>query len=92
MSFSNAFETNVLTYGFTTGSTTRPTVWYVELYTVAPTDAGGGTPVTGGGYVRQAVTTLRRKNGPLQRRIMARLLLLAFSTRHPAEISWRLLL
>ena len=25
---------------------------WIELYTVAPTDAGGGTPVSGGGYVR----------------------------------------
>lgn len=29
---------------------------YVALYTVAPTDAGGGTEVTGGSYARQAVT------------------------------------
>lgn len=29
---------------------------YVELYTVPPTKAGGGTPLTGGGYARQALT------------------------------------
>lgn len=29
---------------------------YVALYTVAPTDAGAGTEVTGGGYARQSVT------------------------------------
>lgn len=29
---------------------------YVELYTVAPTDAGGGTPVSGSGYARKAAT------------------------------------
>ena len=32
-----------------------PTVW-VGLYTVAPTDAGGGTEVTGGSYIRKSVT------------------------------------
>lgn len=29
---------------------------YVGLYTAAPTDAGGGTEVTGGSYARVAVT------------------------------------
>ena len=32
-----------------------PTVW-VGLYTVAPTDAGGGTEVSGGAYERKSVT------------------------------------
>jgi len=35
---------------------TAPTIVYVALYTVAPTDAGGGTEVTGGAYARVAVT------------------------------------
>jgi len=34
----------------------RPGTVYVALYTVAPTDAGGGTEVTGGSYARVAVT------------------------------------
>lgn len=34
----------------------RPATVYVALYTVAPTDAGGGTEVSGGSYVRKAVT------------------------------------
>lgn len=34
----------------------RPATSYVALYTVAPTDAGGGTEVTGGSYVRVAIT------------------------------------
>jgi hypothetical protein len=29
-----------------------PTNFYLALYTVAPTDAGGGTEVTGGSYAR----------------------------------------
>lgn len=35
---------------------TRPTARYVALFTAAPTDAGGGTEVSGGGYARQAIT------------------------------------
>lgn len=34
----------------------RPATVYIALYTVAPTDAGGGTEVTGGSYARPAVT------------------------------------
>jgi hypothetical protein len=56
MSFSNTFETRVLTWVFTTGSATRPTAWHVALYTAAPDDTGGGTEVSGGAYARQAVT------------------------------------
>ena len=56
MSFSNTFETTVLTWVFTTGSATRPTAWHIALYTGAPDDTGGGTEVSGGGYGRQAVT------------------------------------
>jgi hypothetical protein len=32
-----------------------PTTVYVALYTAAPTDAGGGTEVTGGSYARKQV-------------------------------------
>jgi len=56
MSFSNTFETRVLTWVFTNSSATRPTAWFVALYTSAPNDAGGGTEVSGGAYARQAVT------------------------------------
>ncbi|MBA7582460.1 hypothetical protein ES708_24388 [subsurface metagenome] len=34
----------------------RPATVYVALYTVAPTDVGGGTEVSGGSYARVAVT------------------------------------
>ena len=36
--------------------TTAPSTLYVALYTVAPTDTGGGTEVSGGGYVRKTAT------------------------------------
>lgn len=35
---------------------TPPSTLYLALYTVAPTDAGGGTEVSGGAYSRQVIT------------------------------------
>lgn len=49
-------EKLLLDWSMTTGSATRPTSWYVALYTVAPSDSGGGTEVSTGGYSRQSVT------------------------------------
>ena len=55
-SFSDALEISVLDHVFhNTITFTKPADVYMELYTAAPTDAGGGTVVTGGGYARQAV-------------------------------------
>lgn len=56
MSFSNEFETRVLQWAFTAGSPTKPTAWYVALFTTDPTDAGTGTEVSGNAYARTAVT------------------------------------
>jgi hypothetical protein len=56
MSFSNTYETLVLQYTFTNTAVTRPTAWYLGLFTSAPGEAGGGTEVSGGSYVREAVT------------------------------------
>jgi len=49
-------EALLLDWLMTNGSATRPTAWYVALYTVAPSDSGGGTEVSGNGYAREAVT------------------------------------
>lgn len=49
-------ENLLMNWMMTTDSVTRPTAWYVALYTVAPSDSGGGTEVTGNGYTRQALT------------------------------------
>ena len=49
-------EALLLDWLMTNGSATRPTAWYVALYTAAPSDSGGGTEVSGNGYSRQAVT------------------------------------
>lgn len=56
MSFSNTFETHVLDYVFTTDILTRPTAWYLALFTANPGDGDTGTEVSGGGYARQSVT------------------------------------
>jgi hypothetical protein len=48
-------EKLVLDWLMTTGTATRPTTWYIGLFTAAPSDAGGGTEVSTGGYARQAV-------------------------------------
>jgi hypothetical protein len=57
-SFTNYTENLVLTWLLTSGSATRPTAWYVGLFTAAPSDAGGGTEVSGNGYVRKATGTI----------------------------------
>ncbi|CAB4160662.1 hypothetical protein UFOVP729_7 [uncultured Caudovirales phage] len=49
-------EKLLLDWLMTTGSATRPTAWYVALYTAAPSDSGGGTEVSGNGYSRKSVT------------------------------------
>ena len=54
-SFSDYLEDAVLNHVFRNTALTSPTTVYLGLYTAAPTDAGGGTEVTGGGYARQAV-------------------------------------
>lgn len=54
--FTDYSEDLVLDWLLTAGAATRPTAWYVALYTVAPTDTGGGTEVSGGSYVREAIT------------------------------------
>ena len=57
MSLTNAFETSTLKYLLTTDSVTRPTAWYVGLFTSDPTDTGAaGTEVSGSGYARTAAT------------------------------------
>jgi hypothetical protein len=55
MSFSNTFETHVLNYVFTATSVTRPTAWYLALFTSNPAEDASGTEVSTSGtaYARQ---------------------------------------
>jgi hypothetical protein len=57
-SFTDYTENLALTYLFNTGSVTRPTAWFVGLFTAAPSDTGGGTEVTGSGYARVSAGTI----------------------------------
>lgn len=54
-SFSDYLENAALNHVFRNTALTSPTTVYLGLYTVTPTDAGGGTEVSGAGYARQAV-------------------------------------
>ena len=58
MSFSNTFETHVLNYVFTSTSVTRPTAWYLALFTSNPDEDASGTEVSTSGtaYARQSAT------------------------------------
>src|SRR6056297_1957085 len=53
---SDVYETEVLEWLFTGTTVTRPTSFYIGLFTSDPTDAGTGTEVSGGAYVREAAT------------------------------------
>ena len=56
----NHTESLALTWLMTTSSATRPTAWYVGLFTAAPTDAGTGSgtevSTSGTAYARKQVT------------------------------------
>ena len=53
---SDFLELELLDHVIGNAAYTAPATVYIALYTVAPTDAGGGTEVTGGAYVRLAIT------------------------------------
>jgi hypothetical protein len=52
---SNYTENLALNWLLTNNSATRPTAWYVALFTTDPTDAGSGTEVSGTNYTRKTV-------------------------------------
>lgn len=55
---SDYLEVELRKHIFRTGSFTKPTVLAVALFTVTPSDSGGGTEVTGGSYARVDVPPL----------------------------------
>lgn len=55
-SFSNYLENALLNQIFRGTAYSFPGTLYVGLYTVAPSDAGGGTEVSGNNYSRVSVT------------------------------------
>lgn len=56
MSKSDFLENAVLNHVLGATAYTAPGTIHVALYTVTPSDAGGGTEVSGGSYARAAVT------------------------------------
>ena len=49
---SDFLEVELRKHIFRTGSMTKPAALWVSLHTANPTDAGGGTEVSGGSYAR----------------------------------------
>lgn len=54
--FTDFLEDELLDHAFRNASYTPPAAVYLGLFTAAPSDAGGGTEVSTGGYARQAIT------------------------------------
>jgi hypothetical protein len=59
----NSLEDKLIDHFLGTTSYTMPADVYIGLFTVAPSDAGGGTEVTGGSYARQIATFTAASNG-----------------------------
>lgn len=55
-SMTDYLENKVLDHILATAAYTAPTTSYLGLFTAAPSDAGGGTELSGDGYARQDVT------------------------------------
>ena len=59
----NYLENKLIDHFLGTTSYTMPADVYVALFTVAPSDAVGGTEVTGGSYARQIATFTAASSG-----------------------------
>lgn len=53
MAMSNYLENQLVDHIFRTATFSKPSNVYVALFTAAPSDAGGGTEVSGGSYARE---------------------------------------
>jgi hypothetical protein len=60
---SNYLENALINATLRNTSFTSPAAVYVSLHTADPTDAGSGTEVSGGSYIRQAATFGAPSNG-----------------------------
>lgn len=54
--FSNYAELQALKWLLTADAVTRPTTFFLALFTSDPGETGAGTEVSGGGYARQPIT------------------------------------
>jgi hypothetical protein len=62
---SNYLENRLLEHSLGRTSFTMPTTVYAALYLVTPTEAGGGTEVSGSGYARIATSWNAAVNGAI---------------------------
>lgn len=65
--FSNYLELQVAKWCWGADSVTRPTAWYLALFTSDPADDNSGTEVSGGAYARKSIsltTTANPVTGP----------------------------
>lgn len=60
---SNYLEDKLIDHFLGTTTYTKPSAVYVALYSVAPTDSGGGTEISGGSYARQTATFTASSGG-----------------------------
>lgn len=60
---SDYYEDNIIDHMFRAAAFTPAATIYVGLYTAAPTDAGGGTEVSGGSYARESFTFTAASGG-----------------------------
>lgn len=63
--FSDYLENKILNHVFRNTAYTPAAAVYLGLYTSAPSDAGGGTEVSGAGYARQAITFSAASGGAI---------------------------
>ena len=80
---SDYLEVELRKHIFRTGSFTKPTVLAVGLFTVTPSDSGGGTEVSGGSYAR-----VQRDMAPGQN-VRSRILQNDFGDRRALYVSIR---
>lgn len=61
--FTDFLENKIIDHMLRNQAYTPPSTVYLALFTTAPSDAGGGTEVSGGAYARQAVTLSAASGG-----------------------------
>jgi hypothetical protein len=61
--FTDYLEDKIIDHILRNQAFTPPATVYLALFTSAPSDAGGGTEVSGGSYARQAVTLSAASGG-----------------------------
>ena len=78
---SDYWEAQILNYFRGTAITAAPANVYIALFTAAPTDAGGGTEVTGGAYARVAVAVSTASwTAPTTAGVMSNAIAITFAT------------